>query len=121
MTPSVTSFKNLAHFGQGLHENTFSYFNYGEGIISSNRKYYGQANPPLWYLSDITCPVALFMGTNDEMTPPEDLARLKSELPASVVAHEQMMQGFNHVDFVWAHDVGTLLNEDLVKLIDDFT
>ena len=68
--PSGTSLKCFDHYAQSIRSHTFRYFDYGQ---AGNLQRYGQATPPDVPLHNIkTMPIALFVGTADELATIQD-------------------------------------------------
>ncbi|CAH0591707.1 unnamed protein product [Chrysodeixis includens] len=73
-------------------------------------------------LTNVKVPVSLLYGENDRLTEKIQVMRL-AELLKSTGTLEDVRPGcswpkFNHLDFVFAKDVGTLFNKPLIKHID---
>lgn len=96
-TPAGTSVKNIIHYAQSVDSGKFQMFNYGP---DENFRRYNQSEPPVFNVSKILSPVALFSGTSDWLAVPSDVIKLKQELP-NVVLHE-IIDGWEHLDFIWA-------------------
>jgi lysosomal acid lipase/cholesteryl ester hydrolase len=113
--PAGTSTRNVQHYGQSTRENKFGFFDHGR---EKNIKRYGSHPPPTYslgaYPRDV--PTFLFHGTNDALVAPEDLARLRRELPAEVRFFE--VDEFAHVDFVWGKDPAERVFAKLLRLLE---
>ena len=63
--PMGSSAQQIRHFGQLVKNSEFRYFNYGK---SKNKEMYGQAEPPIIDIKEITeVPVAMFVGRQDSL------------------------------------------------------
>ncbi|OWR49465.1 lysosomal acid lipase [Danaus plexippus plexippus] len=104
------SWRQLEHFGKIALTDTFTSW---EGGLK------GAVKP--YKLSNVKIPVSLFYGHNDRLTQKSQIMRLADELNATGVLEDFLpacdWPKFNHLDFVFAKDVGTLLNEKLVDYI----
>ncbi|XP_044729301.1 gastric triacylglycerol lipase-like [Chrysoperla carnea] len=60
--PSSTSIKVTVHYGQQINSGDFGYFDYGE---EENKIRYGSKRPPLYNISKITVPIAIYCGKSD--------------------------------------------------------
>lgn len=67
--PSGSSVKNMDHFSQFVAKEKFCKYDYGE---KGNIKAYGQKEPPVYDLGQITFPLNLFIGTYDRLGDIED-------------------------------------------------
>ncbi|XP_026736895.1 lipase 1-like [Trichoplusia ni] len=73
-------------------------------------------------LTNVKVPVSLLYGENDQLTDKIQIMRLADQLKSTGTL-EDVRPGcswpkFNHLDFVFAKDVGTLFNKPLIKHID---
>lgn len=66
--PAGFSLKTIRHYLQFSTRKKFEMYDYGE---VKNLKIYGDPNPPLYNLSKLTCPTALYYSTGDSLVPPE--------------------------------------------------
>ncbi|KAJ8922567.1 hypothetical protein NQ315_007597 [Exocentrus adspersus] len=111
--PAGISLKMLSHYIQGIDSGDFTRYDYG----LKNMEVYGQLSPPSYNVSLITTPVALFYAKNDRFSPVRDVEQLANQLPNVVLKNLIEWELFNHIDFVLARDVKTLLNDDVIKLL----
>ncbi|XP_053616515.1 lipase 3-like isoform X1 [Plodia interpunctella] len=104
------SWGQLEHFGKIAITGVFT--SWEDGL-------WGAVKP--YNLSNVAVPVSLFYGENDQLTEKSQVLRLAAELNSTGVL-ESLQPGcscpkFNHLDFVFAKDVGNLINKPLVKHI----
>jgi len=111
-TPAGTSTYTIIHYGQNVGANQFQHFDYG---ASENMKIYGTKIAPAYDLAKVTAPVALYFGDNDWLANRKDVLRAISELPNLVDIYEVPYKNFNHMDFLYGMDVGTVLYPELLK------
>ena len=64
-------------------------------------------------------PVALFSGTADWLAVPDDVTKLKQELP-NVVFHN-ILDRWEHLDFIWAMDSPTACYDDVIGVLKKFS
>ncbi|XP_068623175.1 lipase 3-like [Battus philenor] len=105
------SWRQVEHFGKIALTGVFT--SWEDGL-------WGAVKP--YDLSKVRVPVTLLYGENDQLTEKSQIMRLAKELQSSGML-EEVRPGcqwprFNHLDFVFAKDVGKLLNRPLVKHID---
>ncbi|KAK1931101.1 Lysosomal acid lipase/cholesteryl ester hydrolase [Phytophthora citrophthora] len=80
-TPAGTSVKDVAHFAQGIREDTFARYDYGcscvqalglslcSSAICKNKAKYGSFEPPAFSLGDMAYPrTGLYVGAGDTLT-----------------------------------------------------
>uniref|UniRef100_A0A8D8Z601 Lipase n=1 Tax=Cacopsylla melanoneura TaxID=428564 RepID=A0A8D8Z601_9HEMI len=114
-TPAGASSKQLTHYSQLMKlDRTFQ--QYDLGWLGNWRKY-GQLRPPSYQLNNVKVPVALFYSNNDWLAPGEDVDVLSRKLPNVIGKFRVPLKRFNHLDFMWAIDVKTLLYDDVVKVL----
>ncbi|XP_045778232.1 lipase 3-like isoform X2 [Maniola jurtina] len=104
------SWRHLEHFGKIAISGVFT--SWEDGL-------WGRVKP--YNITNVKVPVTLLYGGNDQLTEKNQIMRLADELSAT-----GMLEGvrpacewpkFNHLDFAFARDVGTLLNRPLVVYI----
>merc|ERR1712150_359871 len=93
--PAGTSVKSLNHYEQLIVSHDFRDYDYGE---TNNLRIYNQTTPPVFDLSRVAVPTALFIGSDDTMADIKDVDRLARHLlgnPAYVF-HKEFHQ-FSHM------------------------
>ncbi|DAZ93387.1 TPA: hypothetical protein N0F65_012444 [Lagenidium giganteum] len=131
-TPAGTSVKNMAHFAQGIRDNTFRRFDYGCGCIQSlpiamcpsvfckNKQVYGTYQPPSYDLTAMQYPrVSFFTGEQDWLATPKDVAKIRAALPHGTIVAGQHVN-YNHLDFTWAYNAGEIIYADMIKQIKQY-
>jgi len=109
-TPAGTSTKNMLHFFQFINTKLFNKYDYG---VKENLHKYGRKTPPEYDLRKVSVPTVLFSGSHDTLASPTDVAWTKSQLP-NVVA-EFVIEGYNHLDFMWAINAGPAVNMKIIE------
>jgi lysosomal acid lipase/cholesteryl ester hydrolase len=110
-SPAGAAAKQMIHFGQVTRAQRFRQYDYG----ALNLQIHGQLTPPLYDLSRISTPIYMYHSTNDWMATPEDVALLHAELPNVALKYLVSMPEFNHMDFVWAINVRSLLYNRVIQ------
>ncbi|KAJ8922164.1 hypothetical protein NQ315_004099 [Exocentrus adspersus] len=105
-TPAGASTKQLIHYGQEIRSGKFRQFDYG---FVCNMAMYGSLQPPIYNLSRITAPMGLYYAKNDWLVSVEDVKMLKTQLTNVVEDYLIPYEYFNHLDFLFAKDVVSLL------------
>ncbi|XP_014285231.1 lipase 3 [Halyomorpha halys] len=116
-TPAGASIKQLTHFSQlATNGQKFTQFDYG---WYENYYVYGQRNPPEYDLSQITTPITLHYSQNDWVSGIQDVLKLKSKL-AQAEDIVVPFYYFNHLDFMWAKNVWSLLYQPMLDVIQEY-
>lgn len=113
-TPAGASANQLVHYGQGIRRSRFRQYDFG---MVSNLLRHGSISPPHYNLRNVRAPVALHYSLNDWLVEPIDVMKLQLELPNVIGAFEVPDPLFNHLDFVWAIDVRTLLYDRMFTIM----
>lgn len=114
--PAGTSTKNVVHFAQAVISGKFQMYDFGSS--AENIKHYNQPTPPLYDLTTIKTPVALYWAKNDWLADPEDLQYLRKNLPNIVDDYE--VQDWNHLDFIWAINAKPVLYNRMIQLMNKY-
>ncbi|CAB3232783.1 unnamed protein product [Arctia plantaginis] len=105
------SLRHLEHYGKVAITGEFTTFSGGV---------FGPVKP--YNLTNVRVPVSLLYGENDQLTEKSQIMRLAEQFKATGVLEEVRpacdWPKFNHLDFVFARDVGKLFNKPLIKYID---
>ncbi|XP_058828264.1 lipase 1-like [Topomyia yanbarensis] len=111
--PAGASIKQFVHYGQIVRSGRFRQFDYGS---ENNTQMYQSPEPPEYNLTYVRAPVAIYYGTQDQLTHPMDVGRLARELPNLVLLRQLT---FNHLDFLLAADVKDVLYRDILTSIEE--
>ncbi|XP_063929708.1 lipase 1-like isoform X1 [Zophobas morio] len=112
--PSGTSLTNIEHVFQMICSGNFSKYDYG---IQGNKKKYDQEKPPLYNLSKLTVPTALYYSSNDWAVNIANVEKLIKVLPNVVKTYKVPSDKFNHYDFLAAKNVVRLLYSAVIDEI----
>ena len=106
-----SSVKNFVHYAQSVISKNFQMFDYG----LKNMEKYNQRTAPLYNITNMKVPVALYWADKDWLADPKDVDYIRNRVP-DLVDHFQCLD-WNHLDFLWAKNANTLLYERLLKLL----
>ncbi|XP_039754173.1 lipase 3-like [Pararge aegeria] len=107
-----TSWKTAVHFAQEITAGgRFQQFDYGK---KDNLKVYGSEQPPEYDLSKITLPIKLFWAENDLLSSEKDVKLLFEKLPSTTEIYKVPDPDFNHLDYLWAVDAPTIINDKVL-------
>eukprot|EP00898_Chlorokybus_atmophyticus_P005540 jgi/Chlat1/5988/Chrsp4S06298 len=111
--PAGTSVQNILHFAQNVQDRRFQRYDFG--TPGRNYDHYEQPIPPQYHPRDMPVPVALYCGTKDKLADIADVALMKPELQHLISYKE--IEGYEHVDFMWAIDARELVYDDIISYI----
>ena len=112
-TPSGTSLHNLVHFSQLVTSGKTQKWDYGSPF--KNKEKYGQEIPPEYNLSKIEAPVALYVGSEDQLADLSDVKKLTQKL--KTVFRYRILQDFDHLDFLWGKRSPTVIYSEISNII----
>lgn len=113
-TPAGTSVHTITHYLQLVNSGKFRKYDYGK---INNYYHYKLPEPPIYNLSRVTTPVAVFWSDNDWLADPQDVSHLVAELPNVVYKHRVTDPHFTHLDFVWALHADKLVYQHLLQVL----
>lgn len=114
--PVSASVDQLLHFGQEVRSGHFRQFDYGyiENLIR-----YKHLSPPDYDISNIQVPISIYYAQDDWLADPKDVEYLSTLLPNLVHNYLVPHAKFNHIDFLYGMDVQRLLNDEIVKMLNN--
>ncbi|XP_017786628.1 PREDICTED: lipase member K-like [Nicrophorus vespilloides] len=115
--PDAASTKTITHYAQFVNSKRFQYFDYGR---TANTRIYGDPIAPLYDISNITIPIYLMHGENDQLATMSNVENFFKDLPESTKKNGKFLvpyKKFNHLDFISAKDQKSLLYDPLVNFL----
>ena len=109
---SKTSFFTILHYGQNITNKCFHAYDWYDA--RENLARYGTISPPLYTLSEVPVPVALFWSPKDTLSSKQDMQRLVNELPHVVDCKET---NIGHLDYLWGSNVKGDIYYDVLDLL----
>ena len=108
--------KQLSHILQQVIYKEFSRFDYGD---NQNKLVYGDADPPLYDIRDITNQfIAIFYAKADAITSADDVEDLTSTLKVPLLLEHRVKDNdFSHLDFAFSNKLATLVNPEILKTL----
>jgi lysosomal acid lipase/cholesteryl ester hydrolase len=103
---SYGSVKIVIHWFQIIRRGRFEMFDDTEDSLGKSHR------PQIYPLSQIQTPIALFYGGSDKLP---NIDYLLSEL--RTIVWSKRIDKYEHLDFMWAHDVRICVYEDILRLI----
>lgn len=109
--PSGTSLRSLDHYGEILNNDRFQTYDFGK---SGNRAHYNQDSAPDVNLQAIsTVPIAMFVGSSDELADVTDNRWAKTQMEKVLVHYKEYPLG--HLSFMIAKDMSYF--DDVMGLV----
>lgn len=112
--PAGSSLRQMAHYGQSIKYKNFARYNYG---FIGNLFKYGRLRAPDYDLSKVRVPTYLYYGPGDSIVHPRDVLHLSTQLPNVKSKLKVARSNFGHFDFLWAPDILSLVNEHVVRML----
>lgn len=91
---------------------------YEFGSASENMKHYNQTTPPLYDLTKLSVPVALYYGQNDWLADVTDVELLRKTLPNIVDDFNAKI--YDHMDFIWGLNVKEVVYDRMMQLMQKY-
>ncbi|XP_069681272.1 lipase 3-like [Periplaneta americana] len=114
--PAGASTKQCLHYGQLIMSGKFAKFDFGQ----DNEFEYDQDTPPDYDLSQVTAATVLMFSDNDWLSDVQDVDILHSKLSNVVLKYRIPDDMFNHLDYLYAKDVNTLVYEKVLELLSEY-
>jgi len=112
--PEGTSTRPFTHYAQLHLSGNFEAYDFGP---EGNLAHYQQPTAPVYNLSNVVAPTAIFKGDNDDLVDLEDINKLVGLLPNVVFDHLVEKEGWTHLDYVLAMDADTLVYSYVLDLL----
>ena len=112
--PDGTSTRPFVHYAQLHLTDVFQKYDFGK---EENMARYGSENPPVYDLSKITAPVALFVGDKDDLATIADAQTLADNLPNVSLFEIVDFEGWTHMDFAIAVDANKLIYAKILEMM----
>jgi len=111
--PSGTATKNIVHFSQLVLSGNFQKYKYP--TEQENIDHYGQATAPLYDVTQMEVPTAVFWGGNDWLADPRDFEILRPKIKNLIGNYYQAEM--NHLDFIWGMKAATEIYAVILNLM----
>jgi len=119
--PEGTSTRPFLHYAQLYLSANFEAFDFGNGLFNhGNEDHYGTSRPPVYDLSRVTVPTALFQGSGDDLADPADVDILAERLPNCIKNHLVDFEGFSHGEFFTHTDVDRLVYDYVLDIFKQY-
>lgn len=106
----------MQHYGQVFGDGIFRRYDYGDD--QKNLEMYGSTQVPRYNLSEVTAPVRIYYGYNDNVIAYRNVEKLERDLPNVVSSYLVPDERFTHADFILASQVKELLYDEIVRNVE---
>ncbi|KAL8107063.1 hypothetical protein AgCh_023747 [Apium graveolens] len=115
--PQPTSIKNLVHWAQGVREQSFKQYDYGDPM--TNLEHYGKPKPPPFDLQKIPkdFPLFLIYGGIDTLSIRTDVHILLGKLRSRRNIRELYVDNYAHLDFIQGMTAKDVVYPDIINFI----
>ncbi|XP_062927238.1 putative lysosomal acid lipase/cholesteryl ester hydrolase isoform X2 [Mobula hypostoma] len=111
--PAGTSVQNILHWRQDVRTGNFQAFDWGSA--DENMAHYNETIPPLYNITKVNVPTALWTGGHDWLADPTDVTMLLHKLP-NLIYHEEIPD-WEHLDFIWGLDAPSRMYREILDLM----
>ncbi|XP_023080990.1 lipase member N isoform X2 [Piliocolobus tephrosceles] len=88
---------------------------YDWGNEADNMKHYNQTHPPIYDLTAMKVPTAIWAGGHDVLVTPQDVARILPQIKS--LRYFKLLPDWNHFDFVWGLDAPQRMYSEIIALM----
>ncbi|XP_062958975.1 lipase member K isoform X2 [Cynocephalus volans] len=113
--PAGTSVQNMLHWAQAVNTGRLQAFDWGNP--DQNMMHFHQRTPPLYNVTKMKVPTAIWSGGHDIVADPKDVENLLPKI-ANLIYHK-MIPHYNHVDFYLGQDAPQEIYQDLIRLMEE--
>lgn len=111
-----TSVQTMLHWAQAVNSGQFQAFDWGNP--DQNMKHFHQLTPPLYNVSNMEVPTAVWSGGQDCVA---DLKDVENLLPTiTKLIYYKLIPHYNHVDFYLGQDAAVEIYQDLIRMMEEW-
>ncbi|XP_075389877.1 lipase member K isoform X2 [Tenrec ecaudatus] len=111
-----TSVQNMLHWSQAVNSGQFQAFDWGSP--NQNMKHFNQHTPPVYDVSKMEVPTAVWHGGQDIVADPKDVANLLPNISNCI--YYKLIPHYNHVDFYLGKDAPQEVYQDIISLMEQY-
>uniref|UniRef100_A0A8D0P1S1 Lipase n=1 Tax=Sus scrofa TaxID=9823 RepID=A0A8D0P1S1_PIG len=109
-----TSVQNMLHWAQAVNSGQFQAFDWGNPY--QNMMHFHQLTPPLYNVSKMEVPTAVWSGGQDRVADLKDVENLLPKITRLI--YYKLIPHYNHVDFYLGQDAPHEIYQDLIRLME---
>ncbi|XP_032738937.1 lipase member K isoform X2 [Lontra canadensis] len=110
-----TSVQNMLHWAQAANSGLFQAFDWGNA--DQNMRHFHQLTPPLYDVTKMEVPTAVWSGGHDRVADLKDVENLLPKITRLI--YYKLIPHYNHVDFYLGQDAPKEIYQDLIRLMDE--
>ncbi|XP_032610677.1 lipase member K isoform X2 [Hylobates moloch] len=114
--PAGTSVQNMLHWAQAVNSGQLQAFDWGNS--DQNMMHFHQLTPPLYNITKMQVPTAIWNGGQDIVADPKDVENLLPQI-ANLIYYK-LIPHYNHVDFYLGEDAPQEIYQDLIRLMEEY-
>ncbi|XP_076981470.1 lipase member N [Tamandua tetradactyla] len=111
--PTGSSVQNILHIKQLYGSNELRAYDWGNKV--ENMHHYNQSRPPLYDLTAMTVPTAVWAAGKDVLITPQDVARVLPQIKN--LSYFNLLPDWNHFDFIWGLDAAQRVYSKIIALM----
>ncbi|XP_051002305.1 lipase member K [Acomys russatus] len=115
-TPAGTSVQNLLHWAQAVKSGKLQAFDWGNP--DQNMRHFNQLTPPVYNITKMRVPTAMWSGGHDVVASAKDTENLIPKV-ANLIYYKEIPH-YNHMDFYLGQDAPWEVYQDLIGLMEDY-
>nr|XP_008542330.1 PREDICTED: lipase member K isoform X2 [Equus przewalskii] len=114
-SPAGTSVQNMLHWAQAVNSGQFQAFDWGNH--DQNIMHFHQLTPPLYNVTKMEVPTAVWSGGQDLVADPMDVENLLPKITKLI--YYKLIPHYNHLDFYLGQDAPQEIYQDLIRLMEE--
>ncbi|XP_045710093.1 lipase member K-like isoform X3 [Phyllostomus hastatus] len=110
-----TSVQNMLHWSQAVNSGLFQAFDWGNP--DKNMEHFHQLTPPVYNVSQMEVPTAMWSGGQDNVADSKDTENLLPKITRLI--YYKFIPHYNHVDFYLGQDAPQEIYQDLIRMMEE--
>ncbi|XP_060223623.1 lipase member K isoform X1 [Meriones unguiculatus] len=115
-SPAGTSVQNMLHWAQAVNSGQLQAFDWGNA--DQNMMHFNQLTPPVYNISKMKVPTAMWSGGHDVVADSRDTVNLLPKV-ANLIYYKDIPH-YNHMDFYLGQDAPQEIYQDLIRLMEEY-
>uniref|UniRef100_A0A671G2M3 Lipase n=2 Tax=Rhinolophus ferrumequinum TaxID=59479 RepID=A0A671G2M3_RHIFE len=114
-SPAGTSVQNMLHWAQAVNSGLFQAYDWGNPY--QNMIHFHQLTPPLYNVTKMEVPTAVWSGGEDRVADLRDIENLLPKITRLI--YYKFIPYYNHVDFFLGQDAPQEIYQDLIRMMEE--